>query len=86
MNHINIVLLTVAVGSGFAVVTQQNLARQRHAELSAAEKQQRELEQEYSRLQLKQAELSNHQLIRKAAEKGKLVQPSAADTKVIEIE
>lgn len=86
MNYINIILLAVAVGSGFAVVTQQNLARQRYAELSAAEKQQRELEQEYSRLQLKQAELSNHQLIREAAEKGKLVQPSAADTKVIEIE
>ena len=46
MNYINIILLTVAVGSGFAVVTQQNLARQRHAELSAAEKQQRELDKE----------------------------------------
>ena len=86
MNYINIILLTVAVGSGFAVVTQQNLARQRHAELSAAEKQQRELEQEYSRLQLKQAELSNHQLIKKAAEKGRLAPPEAADTRVVETE
>ena len=86
MNYINIVLLVLALGSGFAVVTQQNEARQRHIKLTEAEKQQRELEQEYSRLQLKQAELSNHRLIKKAAEKGRLAPPEAADTQVVETE
>ena len=56
MNYINIALLVLALGSGFAVVSQQNRARQQHIELAEAEKQQQELEKDFARLQLKQAE------------------------------
>ena len=86
MNYINIALLVLALGSGFAVVSQQNRARQQHIELAEAEKQQQELEKDFACLQLKQAELSNHQLVKRAAAKARLAPPQAADTRVVETE
>ena len=84
MNYLNVVLLLLAFVSGIAVVTQQNDIRNRHAELSRAEAEQQKLEEEFARLQLKQAELSNLRLVRQAAEKSGMVLPDASDTRVVE--
>ncbi len=52
--------------------------------LDKAQKQEIKLEQDYARLKLGQAKLSNHKLIKVAAEKQRLQPPSAHNTVMVE--
>ena len=82
MNKLNVILLVAA--SGFAVVTVQDQARRNYMVLDKAQKQEIKLEQDYARLKLGQAKLSNHKLIKVAAEKQRLQPPSAHNTVMVE--
>jgi cell division protein ftsL len=84
MNKLNVILLVVASASGFAVVTVQDQARRNYMVLDKAQKQEIKLEQDYARLKLGQAKLSNHKLIKVAAEKQRLQPPSAHNTVMVE--
>ncbi|ASK27578.1 cell division protein FtsL [Neisseria chenwenguii] len=84
MNKLNIILLLAAFASGFAVVSVQNQSRQHFIALDKAQKQEIKLEQDYARLKLEQARLSNHKLIKSAAEKQNLQPPSAHNTIMVE--
>ncbi|MDO1509744.1 cell division protein FtsL [Neisseria sp. Dent CA1/247] len=85
MNKLNVILLVLALLSGLAVVTVQDQSRQYYISLDKAQKHEIQLDQDYARLKLEQAKLSNHKLIKEAAEKQKLQPPSAADTRMIEM-
>ncbi|OSI07945.1 MULTISPECIES: cell division protein FtsL [Neisseria] len=85
MNKLNVILLVLALLSGLAVVTVQDQSRQYYISLDKAQKHEIQLEQDYARLKLEQAKLSNHKLIKEAAQKQKLQPPSAADTRMIEM-
>ena len=80
MNKLNVILLVAASASGFVVVTVQDQARRNYMVLDKAQKQEIKLEQDYARLKLGQAKLSNHKLIKVAAEKQRLQPPSAHNT------
>ncbi|HFC8500994.1 MAG: cell division protein FtsL [Neisseria sp.] len=84
MNKLNVILLVAASASGFAVVTVQDQARRNYMVLDKAQKQEIKLEQDYARLKLGQAKLSNHKLIKVAAEKQRLQPPSAHNTVMVE--
>ena len=84
MNKLNIILLIAASASGFAVVTVQDQARRNFIVLDKAQKQEIKLEQDFARLKLEQARLSNHKLIKVAAEKQRLQPPSAHNTVMVE--
>ena len=84
MNKLNVILLVAASESGFAVVTVQDQARRNYMVLDKAQKQEIKLEQDYARLKLGQAKLSNHKLIKVAAEKQRLQPPSAHNTVMVE--
>lgn len=84
MNKLNVILLVAASTSGFAVVTVQDQARRNYMVLDKAQKQEIKLEQDYARLKLGQAKLSNHKLIKVAAEKQRLQPPSAHNTVMVE--
>ncbi|MCS4533994.1 MULTISPECIES: cell division protein FtsL [Neisseria] len=84
MNKLNVLLLVLALLSGLAVVTVQDQSRQYYISLDKAEKQEIQLEHDYARLKLEQAKLSNHKLIRQAAERQQLHPPGASDTRMIE--
>ena len=86
MNKLNVILLVLALLSGLAVVTVQDQSRQYYISLDKAQKHEIQLDQDYARLKLEQAKLSNHQLIKDAAQKQKLQPPGAADTRMIETE
>lgn len=83
MNYINVILLVLALGSGFAVITVQNQSSQYHIELDKADKQRVMLDQEYERMRLAQAQAANLQLIKNAAESQLLRAPSINDIKLI---
>lgn len=85
MNRLNVILLAVALLSGLAVVTVQNQSRQYYISLDKAEKQEVQLEQDYARLKLDQAKLSNHQLIKRAAERQSLHFPEMSETRMIQV-
>ncbi|MFS6937453.1 cell division protein FtsL [Neisseria animaloris] len=85
MNKLNVILLVLALLSGLAVVTVQDQSRQYYISLDKAQKHEIQLEQDYARLKLEQAKLSNHKLIKEAAQKQKLQPPGAADTRMIEM-
>lgn len=85
MNKLNVILLVLALLSGLAVVTVQDQSRQYYISLDKAQKHEIQLEQDYARLKLEQAKLSNHKLIKEAAQKQKLQPPSVADTRMIEM-
>ncbi|KPN72984.1 cell division protein FtsL [Neisseria sp. 74A18] len=85
MNKLNVILLVLALLSGLAVVTVQDQSRQYYISLDKAQKHEIQLDQDYARLKLEQAKLSNHKLIKEAAQKQKLQPPSAADTRMIEM-
>ncbi|EFI23690.1 cell division protein FtsL [Neisseria sp. oral taxon 014 str. F0314] len=84
MNKLNVILLVAASASGFVVVTVQDQARRNYMVLDKAQKQEIKLEQDYARLKLGQAKLSNHKLIKVAAEKQRLQPPSAHNTVMVE--
>ena len=84
MNKLNVILLVAASASGFEVVTVQDQARRNYMVLDKAQKQEIKLEQDYARLKLGQAKLSNHKLIKVAAEKQRLQPPSAHNTVMVE--
>ena len=84
MNKLNVILLVAASKSGFAGVTVQDQARRNYMVLDKAQKQEIKLEQDYARLKLGQAKLSNHKLIKVAAEKQRLQPPSAHNTVMVE--
>ncbi|UOO82166.1 cell division protein FtsL [Uruburuella testudinis] len=86
MNKLNVILLAAALLSGLAVVTVQDQSRQYYIALDKAEKQEVQLEQDYARLKLDQAKLSNHQLIKNAAERQNLHPPAMADTRMIQMQ
>ncbi|MFV2029134.1 cell division protein FtsL [Neisseria sp. S1] len=85
MNKLNVVLLVITLLSGIGAVTVQDYSRRHFIALDKAQKQEIQLEQEFARLKLKQAKLSNHQLIKEAAERQNLHPPGVTDTKIIEI-
>lgn len=85
MNKLNVILLVVALLSGLAVVTVQDRSRQYYISLDKAEKHEVRLEQDYARLKLEQAKLSNHTLIKEAAGRQRLQPPGASDTRMIEM-
>lgn len=84
MNKLNIFLLLAAVASGFGVVAMQDRSRLRFIELDKAQKEEIRLDQDYARLKLEQAKLSNHKLIKAAAEKQNLQPPAAQNTIMVE--
>ncbi|MDO5639467.1 MAG: cell division protein FtsL [Neisseria sp.] len=86
MNKLNVILLIAALLSGLAVVTVQDQSRQYYISLDKAEKQEVQLEQDYARLKLDQARLSNHQLIKNAAERQSLHPPEMAETRMIQVQ
>ncbi len=86
MNKLNVVLLAVALLSGLAVVTVQDQSRQHFISLDKAEKQEVQLEQDYARLKLDQARLSNHQLIKNAAERQSLHAPEMTETRMVQVQ
>ena len=85
MNKLNVVLLLLALASGMAVITVQDQSREYFIALTNAQKQQTQLNDDFSRLKLEQAKLANHQLIKAAAEKQNLRPPGALDTKMVEV-
>ncbi|MBF0804320.1 MULTISPECIES: cell division protein FtsL [unclassified Neisseria] len=85
MNKLNVILLAAALLSGLAVVTVQDRSRQYYISLDKAEKHEVRLEQDYARLKLEQAKLSNHALIKEAAERQRLHPPGVSDTRMIEM-
>lgn len=86
MNKLNVILLVAALLSGLAVVTVQDQSRQYYISLDKAEKQEVQLEQDYARLKLDQARLSNHQLIKSAAEQQSLHLPDMSETRMIQVQ
>ncbi len=86
MNKLNVILLVAALLSGLAVVTVQDQSRQYYISLDKAEKQEVQLEQDYARLKLDQAKLSNHQLIKSAAERQNLHPPAMTETRMIQVQ
>ena len=84
MNKLNIILLLAALASGFSVVTVQDQSRLHFMALDKAQKQEIKLDQDYARLKLEQARLSNHKLIKVAAEKQSLQPPTAHNTVMLE--
>ena len=83
MNYINVILLVIALSSGFAVITVQNQAIQYRIELDKAEKQQVLLDKEYERMRLAQAKAANLQLVKDVAERHFLRAPNINDIKLI---
>lgn len=84
MNKLNVVLLLLVAVSGFFVVSVQNQSRLNFIALDKAQKQEIKLDQEFARMKLEQARLSNHKLIKVAAEKQLLNPPSAHNTVMLE--
>ncbi len=85
MNKLNVVLLLLALFSGLLAVTVQDRSRQHYIALDKAQKQKIALDQDYARLKLEQARLSNHKLIQAAAEAQNLHPPSAENTQIVEV-
>jgi cell division protein FtsL len=85
MNKLNVVLLLLALASGMAVITVQDQSREHFIALTNAQKQQTQLNDDFSRLKLEQAKLANHTLIQQAAVQQQLQPPTLADTRMIEI-
>ena len=85
MNKLNVVLLLLALASGMAVITVQDQSREYFIALTNAQKQQTQLNDDFSRLKLEQAKLANHTLIQHAAVQQQLQPPTLADTRMIEI-
>lgn len=84
MNKLNIVLLVLAFIAGVMVVTVQDQSRQYFILLSQAEKQEVKLEQDYARLKLEQARLSNRRLAELSTEEQVLHPPVVSNTQVVE--
>lgn len=85
MNKLNVLLLPLVVLSGMATITVQDRSREHFIALSNAQKQQAQLEDDYSRLKLAQAKLANHELIQQAAVVQQLQPPTLAATKMIAV-
>lgn len=85
MNKLNIVLLVLAFITGVVVVTVQDQSRQYFIVLSQAEKQEVKLEQDYARLKLEQARLSNKRLAELGGGGQLLHPPMITDTRVVEM-
>lgn len=83
INKINIILLLLVFASAFAVVTVQDRSRQFFIALDKAQKGENLLNEDFSRLKLVQAKLSNHQLIQDAATRQNMHLPRLADTKML---
>lgn len=83
MNKINIILLILVLASAFAVVTVQDRSRQFFIALDKAQKGESLLNEDFSRLKLAQAKLSNHQLIQDASARQNLHSPSLAETQML---
>lgn len=83
MNKINLVLLLLVAVSAFAVVTVQDWTRQYFIALDRAQKDETLLEEDFSRLQLAQARLSNHDIIQRAAAGQDLQPPALATTRML---
>lgn len=83
MNKINIILLILVLASAFAVVTVQDRSRQFFIALDKAQKGESLLNEDFSRLKLAQAKLSNHQLIQDASARQSLHSPSLAETQML---
>ncbi|MCP2041938.1 cell division protein FtsL [Neisseria sp. HSC-16F19] len=85
MNKLNVILLVLVLASGLAVVTVQDQARTHHIALYNAQKQQTQLDENFSKLKLEQAKRANHQLIQEAAAAQRLHPPHLDNTRIIEI-
>ncbi|MDO4641736.1 MAG: cell division protein FtsL [Neisseria sp.] len=85
MNKLNILLLLLALVSGLSVVAVQNQSRQYFIALDKAQKNKVTLDQEYARLKFEQAKLSNHKLIKAAAQNQNLRPPESGDTQIVEV-
>lgn len=83
MNYINCILLVMALGSGFAVVTIQNQSSQYHIELNKADKQREFLDKEYERMRLAQAQAAQLQRVKEVAEQQLLRAPHILDIKLM---
>lgn len=83
MNKINIILLLLVLASAFAVVTVQDRSRQFFIALDKAQKGENLLNEDFSRLKLAQARLSNHQLILDASARQGLHSPALAETQML---
>lgn len=83
MNKINIILLLLMLASAFAVVTVQDRSRQFFIALDKAQKGENLLNEDFSRLKLAQARLSNHQLILDASARQGLHSPTLAETQML---
>ena len=84
MNKINVILLLVVLASAFAVVTVQDRSRQFFIALDKAQKGEKLLNEDFSRLKLVQDKLSNHQMIQDAAGHQNMHLPVLAETKMLE--
>lgn len=69
--------------SAFAVVTVQDQSRQFFIALNKAQKGENLLNEDFSRLKLAQAKLSNHRIIQDAASAQNMHLPTVADTKML---
>lgn len=86
MNKLNVLLLVLVLLSALAAVTVQNQSRQYFVELDQAQKGEALLNDDFSRLKLQQAKLSNHQLIQQAAQAQRLRPPEIAETHMVSVE
>ncbi len=83
MNKLNIFLLILVLGSGLAVVTVQDRARDFYIALGKAQKQETLLNEDHARLLLAQAKLANHNVIKAAALKQSLHAPDISETRIL---
>ena len=84
MNKVNIVLLLLVFATAFTIVTVQDRSRQFFIALDKAQKGEKLLNEDFSRLKLVQAKLSNHQMIQNAATSQNMHLPTLTETKMLE--
>lgn len=84
-NFLNIILLFFVFISASFVVMVQHQSRQYYVALDKAERQEIELEQEYTRLKNAQTKVGNHSFVKRVAERQKMHSPLASEIQIIEL-
>ncbi len=86
MNGLNVALLIFTMGSGFALITQQNQSKLEYTKLTNEQRQQKNLDDVYARLQNEQVKLSARQKVIWVAAHQGMKMPDLDNTKFITVE
>ncbi|MDO4877988.1 MAG: cell division protein FtsL [Neisseria sp.] len=83
MNGLNVLLLVFTLGSGFALITEQNRLKLEYGRLADAQRRQRDLDDAYARLQNEQVKLSDRRKVIGVAGHQGMRMPGPDDTKFV---